>query len=111
MHDLLKYVIPEHLTLISPMKIGIYADDMTPQWYPKTYYRNGNVSSDWNNLNNWKVNGSIPNYFYDAGNYLIIQSSANPPEISNSGTTYCTKIKIDMNAVLSISSGMLKVGP
>lgn len=87
------------------------ANDMTPQWYHKTYYWNGNVSSDWNNLNNWQVNGSTPNYYYDAGSYLIIQSSANPPVISNAGTTYCTKIKIDINAIMTINSGLLRVGP
>jgi len=84
---------------------------MTPKWHHKTYYWTGAVSSDWNNLNNWQVNGSVPDYQYDAGCNLIIQNSANVPEITNPGTTYCTRIMLDVNAAITISNGILKVGP
>jgi len=84
---------------------------MTPKWHHKTYFWTGAVSSDWNNLNNWQVNGSAPDYPYDAGCYLIIQNSAIAPEITSPGTTYCTRIMLDINAAITISNGILKVGP
>jgi endonuclease I len=86
-------------------------DDMTPDWFHKTYLWTGSVSSDWNNINNWQVEGSTPQYSYDAGNYLIIQSSTNSPIISDTGTTYCTIIKLEINAIFTIPNGILKIGP
>jgi endonuclease I len=84
--------------------------DMTPKWHHKTYYWTGAVSTDWFNINNWQVNSTTPDYFYDAGSYLIINSAGNNPTLSSSDTIFCTKLKADSNAVLTIGAGVLKVG-
>jgi endonuclease I len=84
--------------------------DMTPKWHHKTYDWTGNASSDWFNINNWRVNGAAPQYYYDAGSYLIIHPSGNMPTLSSTDTIFCTKLSVDTNAVITVDSGVLKVG-
>ncbi len=83
--------------------------DMTPKWHHKTYDWTGAVSTDWFNINNWQVEGTAPNYYYDAGSYLIIHQTSNSPSVSSADTVFCTKLKTDTNAVITISSGVFKV--
>jgi len=84
--------------------------DMTPKWHHKTYDWTGAVSTDWFNINNWQVNGAAPRYYYDAGSYLIIHQTGNAPSITSTDTVFCTKLKTDTNAVMTISSGVLRIG-
>ena len=83
--------------------------DMTPHWHHKTYHWTGSISSDWFNINNWQVNGVAPAYFYDAGSYLIVHSAGTPPSLSSADTVFCTKLKVDTNAVMTIGIGVLKI--
>lgn len=83
--------------------------NMTPEWHHKTYDWTGAVSSDWFNINNWQVDNTTPAYFYDAGSYLIIHSANNNPSLSSSDTIFCTKLKIDTSAMITIENAILKI--
>ncbi len=84
--------------------------DMTPRWHHKTYYWTGAVSTDWFTINNWQVNSSTPDYYYDAGSYLIINPAGNSPTLFSTDTIFCTKLTMDTNAVITLDSSVLKVG-
>ena len=83
---------------------------MTPKWHHKTYDWTGTVSTDWFNIDNWQVNGTTPDYFYDAGSYLIINQTGNNPSIASADTTYCSKLKVEINATITLNNSILKVG-
>ena len=83
-------------------------EDMTPVKHHLQLIWTGSNSTQWDDKLNWMEGSSGASFKPDAGSRLIIPDVMNSPEITTESS--CDKIHLEENAVLSITTGKLKIG-